>query len=86
MNGSDPAFDDSFYMSPTGHTHDQCYRNLTKREYFAAMAMQGLRAAALSDPITESEQGRILWSSHSIALQAVSDADALIAALSKDSK
>jgi hypothetical protein len=54
---------------------------LTKREYFAAMAMQGLRAAALSEAV--SEQGLKLWSSSGIAKQALSDADALIAELNR---
>lgn len=70
-NPDDPAFYDESYMSSGGHVHDRGYRNLTKREYFAAMAMQGMAAA---NPVASTEEvSRI-----SCAL-----ADALIAELNK---
>jgi len=47
---------------------------LTKREYFAAMAMQGLIANAQPDDIAET---RTAW-------QAVNHADALLAELEKE--
>jgi hypothetical protein len=82
-NANDSAFVQDKEAADDG-VHSYRVRNgLTKREYFAAMAMQGLRSAGLSDAITETEQGRKLWSSSSIANQAVYDADALIAELSK---
>lgn len=83
LNPNDQAFNDVHYLSNGDHVHDPNYHNLTKREYFAAMAMQGLRASRLSDAITDTEAGRKLWGSLTIAKQAISDADALIAELSK---
>jgi hypothetical protein len=51
---------------------------LTKREYFAAIAMQGLLAADMRGPIDEKPP------SNFIAALAVDQADDLIAALNKD--
>lgn len=47
---------------------------LTKREYFAAMALQGLLAGS---------QGKVAWSEKQFAIGAINLADALIAELSK---
>lgn len=67
-NGNDRAFATQF--------SDQ--EGLTKREYFAAMAMQGIMANS-DDAITR-------FSHEDIALIAVSTADALIAELNKEPK
>lgn len=64
MNGDEAAF------PPSGNTQDT---GLTKRELFAAMAMQGLR----------SFQHAIDWTRDDIAVEAVRQADALIEALAK---
>lgn len=73
-NSNDPAFDDLDYMSSGGHVHDQTYKNLTKREYFAAMAMQA--AAHTYDP------EEAYWTV--IVTNAVTLADALITELNKE--
>ena len=57
---------------------------LTKREYFAGLAMQGMRAA--SEKYKGSQDGpqatpRMIWCSNDVASLAVQDADALLAAL-----
>lgn len=80
INPTDPAFPK---LPLNQGDQGISYPGLSKREYFAALAMQGLRAAALSDQITGTEPGRKLWSSKGIAEQAVWDADALIGELSK---
>jgi hypothetical protein len=66
-NGNDPAY-------PSGNGVSMYQWGLTKRELFAAMAMQGLRACG--DPQCPRNSDRI-------ADIAVADADALIAELSK---
>lgn len=48
---------------------------LSKREYFAAMAMQGLIAGS---------QGRVKWNETQFAMGAINLADALIAELNKE--
>lgn len=55
------------------------YFGLTKREYFAAMAMQGLLAANQPMPITESMDGYL----KTLSVTSVLAADALIAELNK---
>jgi len=50
---------------------------LTKREYFAALALQGLAAAWLNENVTG-------WTEVSISEQAVKFADLTIAALNKN--
>jgi hypothetical protein len=61
-------------ISPALELNQDMAGNLTKRELFAAMAMQGLRANA---------NDRCPRLSGTIAELAVADADALIAELSK---
>lgn len=68
-NANEPAF--------TGPTDQGYAPGLTKREYFAAMAMQGLRASKLIQS-TDRLSSTSIWSSKDIAIQAVRDADALI--------
>ena len=55
-------------------THSDEYHGFTKREYLAAMAMQGLQSSSLVAD----------WSVEDIAKESVSQADALIAELSKE--
>lgn len=80
-NGNDPI---NMAQSPdaeyTGHLP------LTKREYFAAMAMQGLRSGKLIQSAADGYHQRAdkIWSSERIAKLAVEDADALIEALNKE--
>lgn len=63
--------------------HAEEHRPITKREWFAAMAMVGLRASKLSEK-TENSSGRsTLWTSQDVAYRAVRDADALLAELAK---
>lgn len=70
MNGSDPAFPAGF--TPISTSNEQRQLNgLTKREYFAALAMQGMYA-----------HGN--WIKEEIPPYAVRAADALIAELSKE--
>jgi len=49
------------------------HRGLTKREYFAAMAMQGIRS-----------NQNLMLDAEAASIQAVNDADALINALNKE--
>lgn len=74
-NPNDPAF-----PFPTFQRHDcdiECgFHGLTKREYFAAMAMQGLCA--------NSHEAIGVAPSDKIAKWSVKQADALIAALAKE--
>lgn len=78
-NPNDPAFPNKDHMGdgPNG---------LTKLEWYSGEAMKGLRSAALHDQISGTEHGRKLWSSFTIAQQAVHDAQALIAELNKKQK
>jgi hypothetical protein len=50
---------------------------LTKREYFAALAMQGLLCGS---------QGEVKWSEKQFAIGAINLADALIAEFNNESK
>jgi hypothetical protein len=63
---------------PCGRDTSDTDSGLTKREYFAAMAMQGLMPSEVSFPVSES-------AAKVIAAIAVQQADALIAALNGDS-
>lgn len=67
MNGFDLVF-------PTTGPNDNAEYGLTKRELFAAMAMQGMNAASWSEST----------SAENVAKWSVSCADALIAALSQE--
>lgn len=69
-NGTEPAFARAGNLYPSGDYECPSY-GLTKREYFAAMAMQGLCANAWWN----------LASSATIARWSIEHADALIAAL-----
>lgn len=73
-NPDDPAFNEIDYTA-MGHYHDQGYRNLTKREYFAAMAMKGLLANSSNDAQCLNIEG-----------ESIRRADALIAELNKKVK
>lgn len=53
------------------------YEGLTKREYFAALAMQGLAPIGV---------GTFSWDPNNIAAMAVKNADALIEELNKEKK
>lgn len=75
-NPNDPAFNDESNMSIGGHVHDQGYKNLTKREYFAAMAMGAAMQYASGD-------GRYNMKAEDFAKSAIAYADALIKELSK---
>ena len=78
-NPNDAAFSKSAFVSIDGMV-DNPEIGLTKLEYFSAMAMQGLRASSLKTSYRGTTE---LWSSASIAKQAVSDAKALINELNK---
>ncbi len=83
MTGNEAAFPEPpAFVGPNGEVSTCQQNGLTKREYFAAMSMQGLRAGAV---ITgEIVAGGVkLWSNEQVATQARYDADALIAELSK---
>lgn len=74
-NGSDPAFYDGSEREIDQSLIDPAWRahpGLTKRELFAAMAMQGM----LANPAFRTDQDKI-------AEWAVTDSDALIIALNK---
>ena len=79
-NGNDLAY-------PTFDQNGICpssSEGLTKREYFAAMAMQGLcQEGAWSKTIQNQSEALGSTSSESIAVYAVDLADALIEALNK---
>lgn len=82
MNADTPAF--PVPSETGGHWADpetckiwEHYSGMSKREYFAALAMQGLLAVQESPWMTESD-------TKGIAVTAVAQADALIAALSKE--
>lgn len=53
-------------------------KGLTKRELFAAMAMQGMCTSTPADTPTDT------WDMESLATSAIEAADALLAALAKD--
>lgn len=74
------AEDQQMYNYPIEYPENN---GLTKREYFAAMAMQGMLANSYSDGVTQplSSANNI-----QIAEMAVSQADALIAELNKEPK
>jgi len=73
-----PAFPQSVAVNDSGDTYCSYEfadgAGLTKREYFAAMAMQGYRSAEVVSTVVPGEIAR--WS--------VEDADALIKELEKD--
>ena len=71
-NATAGAFPFPHYTRPDGDIH-WGEQGLTKREYFAAMAMQGMQ---FSDP-------QLLRTEENIAEMAVRQADALLAALAK---
>lgn len=77
----DPAVNDVDYLSSGEHVHDP-YKNLTKREYFAAMAMQGI----LANGIAHERGFTIDKKDMPVVDGAIYIADALIAALSEDKK
>jgi len=79
-NPTDPAFNDVDTLSSGGHVHDS-YKNLTKREYFAAMAMNGISVwdAEVNEP---NHTGKI----EELARACVAYADALIDELNKEPK
>lgn len=59
---------------------------LTKREYFAAMAMQGYIAPYIAEDVNGNKAELVGHDEKNIALQAVALADALIAALNPEPK
>ena len=65
---NEPAF-----PCPIGGDWPECDRGLTKREYFAAMAMQGILAS-------DSDQN---YTDENVSAWAVNSADALLAELAK---
>lgn len=66
------------------YSDDSNYDGLTKREYFAAMAMQGLcKDGAWSQKVQQQCESKGVTSSQGIAYYAVDLADALIEALNK---
>lgn len=85
IDPNEPAFPGEWVDQDPDNRQSRMYyfKGMTMRAYFAGKAMEGLRAAGLSDAITGSEAGRKLWSSTTIAIQALSDADAMIAELNK---
>ena len=75
MNANQPAFPIKGYCCEV-----RISEGLTKREYFAAMAMQGLLAA---DGQLSSHEDTELWTAAEIADYAVEQADALLAELER---
>ena len=69
-NGNEPAFSKSAFYYPDGGL-DSPNAGLTKREYFAAMALQGMLAKYGSDYQVNNAKEAIYW------------ADALIEELNK---
>lgn len=75
---NDPAFESPILGErENGSAYAYSHGGLTKREYFAGMAMQGLLNSAFQD-------GSFSCDYSSIAMSALSAADALIVELSKD--
>ena len=70
-SGDEYMYPQSCVMGSAGEYHTEQLGGLTKREYFAAMAMQGLLAADVNYVVTEDRT----------ALFAVQHADALLAQL-----
>lgn len=60
------------------------YEGLSKREYFAALAMQGLLANPEMTKLADETQGGAIESSDIIASMSVTCADALIQALNNN--
>lgn len=73
-NGADSAYPNKL-ASPTNDGYLSTY-GLTKREYFAGLAMQGLLA------YPRVQEGETPWS-QTVALWAIEAADALLAELEK---
>lgn len=73
-----PAMDFNQHADGSGNMELR-YDGLTKREYFAAMAMQGLCANYLREGVTG-------WGVETYAVEAVALADALTDALNAPSK
>lgn len=82
-NGNDPI---EMAQSHEAAYDNQKYSGLSKREYFAAMSMQGLRSGKLIASVADGYHQRSdkIWSSDMIAKLAVEDANALIEALNKE--
>jgi len=75
-NGSDPAQPVMGVLDINGDTRGQLFHGLTKREHFAAMAMQGICATYQPDLMgADGSDARIC------AKYAIEHADALLAAL-----
>lgn len=73
-NGDEYMYPQSCVMGSAGEYHTEQLGGLTKREYFAAMAMQGLLASCADK----------VHSPFSLAPDAVDCADALLARLEED--
>lgn len=76
-NPNEPIRTENGYWSDE-KCHTQGGNGLSKREYFAALAMQGI-----SSKVADYEYG---WDAKQVAKDAVNQADALIAELNKEPK
>jgi hypothetical protein len=83
-NPNDPAFPKSVKdQKDTGETYLFHVGGLTKREYFAAMALQGALAGVMSIQPDQNDTARFATSWMQMPKLAVSFADELIEELSK---
>lgn len=80
MKPTDPAFP---FCVWTGDIHEGHINGLTKRELFAAMAMQGLVVAQIATPKAYLEEHHYKENLEILVRQSLNIADALIAELSK---
>jgi len=84
MNANDPAFPAEWFDSDSGQTKMAYAKGMTKREYFAAMAMNGTLADGnLMATVDEKAREANIPTPIAISNFALQCADALIAELSK---
>lgn len=78
-----PAFPQPIELVPSFSEGTHKFGGLTKREYFACAAMQGLLASPWASRATIGSVDCQFPKNHSVALLAVANADALILELEK---
>lgn len=84
-NGNEPACSIVETCAVEGHATIECTsQGLTKREYFAAMAMQGLLSNNYGEKLNELSEWMGVTPQQAVVTMAVELADALIEALNKE--
>ena len=84
-NGNDLAFSDTITKITSVSDKETTLRNptLTKREYFAGLAMQGMLASGRNEAFNDIEDSTGIPSEDALAIASTEMADALIKALNE---